>query len=229
MPSVTQVTRDRLGTIFPQLQSESEMVCPHCQTNNVADARFCMNCGNALPAAGPAREAPLFHDVLRAPKPVPTAGERRIITALFCDVVRSTALAEGLDPEEWREIMNRAFAILTERGKRAIQGMEQADSITLELASGQSITIPTDAQTTWHERAAATAADVTTGSTVIVQLAGGRQRADALGRSRRRPGSRADFCGPLSVDRKRAAADLRGRRRRPCRLHVENVVGFHTF
>jgi len=113
MPSVTQVTRDRLGTIFPQLQSESEMVCPHCQTNNVADARFCMNCGNALPAAGPAREAPLFHDVLRAPKPVPTAGERRIITALFCDVVRSTALAEGLDPEEWREIMNRAFAILT--------------------------------------------------------------------------------------------------------------------
>ena len=48
-----------------------------------------------------------------------------------------------------------------------------ADSITLQLTSGQSITIPTDAQTTWHQRESATAADVTNGSTVIVQLQGG--------------------------------------------------------
>jgi len=114
------------------------MVCPSCQTNNVADARFCMGCGGALPRAcpacgsvnpvearfcqrcghqlesiEPALEAPLFHDILRAPKAAPAQGERRIITALFCDVVRSTALAEHLDPEDWREIMNRAFAVLT--------------------------------------------------------------------------------------------------------------------
>jgi class 3 adenylate cyclase len=89
------------------------MVCSNCQTDNVADARFCMNCGHSLAAAEPAREPPLFHDILRAPKAAPTASERRIVTALFCDVVRSTALAERLDPEEWREIMNRAFAILT--------------------------------------------------------------------------------------------------------------------
>jgi hypothetical protein len=49
-----------------------------------------------------------------------------------------------------------------------------ADSITLKLASGQTVTIPIDAQTTWHQRAAATAADVTSGSTVIVQVQGGR-------------------------------------------------------
>jgi class 3 adenylate cyclase len=36
-------------------------------------------------------------------------GERRVITALFCDVVNSTGLAEQLDPEDWTEIMNRAF------------------------------------------------------------------------------------------------------------------------
>ena len=36
-------------------------------------------------------------------------GERRVITALFCDVVNSTGLAENLDPEDWTEIMNRAF------------------------------------------------------------------------------------------------------------------------
>ncbi len=36
-------------------------------------------------------------------------GERRVITALFCDVVNSTGLAEKLDPEDWTEIMNGAF------------------------------------------------------------------------------------------------------------------------
>lgn len=36
-------------------------------------------------------------------------GERRVITILFCDVANSTAMAAGLDPEEWAEIMNEAF------------------------------------------------------------------------------------------------------------------------
>ena len=39
-------------------------------------------------------------------------GERRIITALFCDVAGSTAMAEQLDPEEWGEIMDDAFDFL---------------------------------------------------------------------------------------------------------------------
>lgn len=39
-------------------------------------------------------------------------GERRIITALFCDVTGSTAMAEQLDPEEWGEIMDDAFDFL---------------------------------------------------------------------------------------------------------------------
>jgi hypothetical protein len=37
------------------------------------------------------------------------AGERRIVTVLFCDVKGSTAMAEQLDPEEWAAIMNGAF------------------------------------------------------------------------------------------------------------------------
>ena len=40
-------------------------------------------------------------------------GERRIITALFCDVVNSTSLAEQLDPEDWTELLNEAFQHLT--------------------------------------------------------------------------------------------------------------------
>ncbi len=37
------------------------------------------------------------------------AGERRIVTMLFCDLKGSTALAEGFDPEAWTEIINGAF------------------------------------------------------------------------------------------------------------------------
>lgn len=40
-------------------------------------------------------------------------GERRVITALFCDVVNSTAMAEQLDPEEWTEIMSGAYQHIT--------------------------------------------------------------------------------------------------------------------
>jgi len=40
-------------------------------------------------------------------------GERRVVTALFCDVVNSTALAEQLDPEDWAEIMNGVFQRLS--------------------------------------------------------------------------------------------------------------------
>lgn len=39
-------------------------------------------------------------------------GERRVVTVLFCDVKGSTTIAETLDPEEWAEIMNEAFAHL---------------------------------------------------------------------------------------------------------------------
>ena len=40
------------------------------------------------------------------------AGERRVVTVLFCDVKGSTGLAEKLDPEEWADIMKRAFTFL---------------------------------------------------------------------------------------------------------------------
>ncbi len=41
------------------------------------------------------------------------AGERRVVTVLFCDVVGSTALAEQMDPERWRMLMNETFNHLT--------------------------------------------------------------------------------------------------------------------
>src|SRR5712691_8448706 len=38
--------------------------------------------------------------------PRPSAGERRQLTVMFCDLVGSTALSEQLDPEELREVVH---------------------------------------------------------------------------------------------------------------------------
>jgi hypothetical protein len=48
-----------------------------------------------------------------------------------------------------------------------------ADSITLQLASGQTVTIPTTSSTTYHSQASASPSDVTSGTKVKVDLTGG--------------------------------------------------------
>jgi class 3 adenylate cyclase/tetratricopeptide (TPR) repeat protein len=40
-------------------------------------------------------------------------GERRLVTALFCDLVGSTSLAEGMDPEDFSELVAAAVARMT--------------------------------------------------------------------------------------------------------------------
>ena len=49
-------------------------------------------------------------------------GERKLVTVLFVDVVGSMDLAERLDPEEWRRLMDRCLAILCEAVHR-FEGM----------------------------------------------------------------------------------------------------------
>jgi class 3 adenylate cyclase/tetratricopeptide (TPR) repeat protein len=83
-----------------------------------------MNCGTRLAASAPegeVQEKPaefnldryLPHELvtkLRSARASSTmAGERRVITMLFCDVKGSTAAAERVDPEVWTEIMNGVF------------------------------------------------------------------------------------------------------------------------
>ena len=59
-----------------------------------------------IAAAAP---APLV-DKMRAAK---LTGERKPVTALFADVVGSTTLAEGMDPEDWTQMMNEAFELMS--------------------------------------------------------------------------------------------------------------------
>jgi class 3 adenylate cyclase/tetratricopeptide (TPR) repeat protein len=63
--------------------------CPSCGQENPEIARFCLACGAALASeAAPARE------------------ERKVVTVLFCDLVGSTARAEGADPEDVRALLS---------------------------------------------------------------------------------------------------------------------------
>jgi class 3 adenylate cyclase len=57
-----------------------------------------------------ATPAPLARKI-RASK---LTGERKPVTAIFADVVGSTTLAETTDPEDWSQIMNGAFELLSE-------------------------------------------------------------------------------------------------------------------
>ena len=98
--------------------NQLEIVCPNCSERSPAEAKFCWNCGNALAAD---RSGAPGEDLTRYVPPEMLAkmrsarsedamrGERRTVTMLFADIQGSTAAAEGLDPEEWADIINGAF------------------------------------------------------------------------------------------------------------------------
>jgi class 3 adenylate cyclase len=65
--------------------------CPRCGTANADDARFCQRCGRELTSRPTGRE------------------ERKLVSALFVDIVGSTARADGRDPEEFRDGLERYY------------------------------------------------------------------------------------------------------------------------
>jgi len=69
----------------------------------------------------------------------------------------------------------QGFGGIASAGSISIQGTVEAidgSSITIKTPSGASVTLALSSDTTYHKQAAATSSDVTTGSTVIVQLSG---------------------------------------------------------
>lgn len=86
-----------------------ERVCPSCGASLPADASFCTSCGTRLEGAA----KPVV-----SPPPAAVAGERRVVTVLFADLVGFTTLAEHLDPEELRALMTETLSELTEEVER---------------------------------------------------------------------------------------------------------------
>ncbi len=94
--------------------------CPNCGATNPPDQKFCGECGTALASgssSGPgatARPSPapvLAPAPAAAPAPV---SERRLVSILFADLVGSTALADGRDPEDTRELLTQYFALASD-------------------------------------------------------------------------------------------------------------------
>jgi class 3 adenylate cyclase len=65
-----------------------------CTAEMAHDAKFCSRCGAPLQS--------ISHPQSREHV---SAGERRHLTVLFCDLVDSTQLAARLDPEEWQKTL----------------------------------------------------------------------------------------------------------------------------
>jgi len=89
--------------------------CASCGISNTPEAKFCLQCGTKLDAmADPEQESKLRSLQETAPdelrEKIKTAqtdieGERKPVTIVFTDIVGSTAIAEKLDPEVWKEIV----------------------------------------------------------------------------------------------------------------------------
>ena len=112
---------DACGTPLP-------LGCPACGAPNRTNAKFCNACGVALdqhtqPKVAPSDEAAGAPPVAFAlgtavePQAVPE-GERKMVTALFVDIIGSTELGQDLDPEEARAIIDPALALMIEAVRR---------------------------------------------------------------------------------------------------------------
>lgn len=90
--------------------------CTECGTENPAQARFCLACGTPIAAA---------------PPPVIPSEERKVITAIFVDLVGSTARSESLDPEDVKALVSPYHA--------RVRGELEGHGGTFEKFSGDAI------------------------------------------------------------------------------------------
>ncbi len=106
--------------------SALERRCPSCGAEAPAEARFCMSCGSALDASAPAAapspaptvphgqpEAPLAAAARETPPE-----ERRQVTVLFADLSGYTAVAERMDPEAVKALVDRCLRRLGQEVER---------------------------------------------------------------------------------------------------------------
>jgi class 3 adenylate cyclase/predicted ATPase/ribosomal protein L40E len=80
------------------------LTCPACGAENPPGAKFCIECGETLEAPAPAEEA-----APEAPAAEALPEERRQATVLFADLSGYTAVAERMDPEAVKSLIDRAL------------------------------------------------------------------------------------------------------------------------
>jgi len=92
--------------------------CPSCGFSNEPGEKFCGGCGRQIAAALSAPESNFSSPTLYTPHHLvekilqsksAMEGERKQVTALFCDIANSTALANRLGPEAMHALLNRFF------------------------------------------------------------------------------------------------------------------------
>ena len=89
-----------------------EQRCPSCGEPVPPDARFCPHCGTPLQAgATPPAPTPAVAEA-------PPAEERRQVTVLFADLSGYTAMAERMDPESVKALVDRSLRRLGEEVER---------------------------------------------------------------------------------------------------------------
>src|SRR5258708_6527656 len=96
------------------------ITCANCGTSLAPGDRFCSACGQPTGTMTPSDNDRLQHLNTLAPttlvskiRTAEVTSDRKIVTALFVDVVGSTTLGEQMDAEEWTSIMNRAFELFS--------------------------------------------------------------------------------------------------------------------
>ena len=89
------------------------IVCRSCGVESPDGFRFCPGCGS--PLADPAASAP-------APE------ERKVVTALFCDLVGFTATSESADPEDVDRMLTAYFALARSADRGATAGSSRSSS-----------------------------------------------------------------------------------------------------
>jgi class 3 adenylate cyclase/tetratricopeptide (TPR) repeat protein len=102
------------------------VTCSSCGTENPPGAKFCIECGTALTGrAAPAAAAPEPPAPTTAPVAAPTHGmpeqlpeERRMATVLFADLSGYTAVAERMDPEATKALVDRSLRRLGQEVER---------------------------------------------------------------------------------------------------------------
>ena len=90
------------------------LACTHCGAAMAPGDLFCSQCGNRVAAAVPTVAPVVSQAPTRESAGTGHREERKLVTFLFADVAGSTALADHLDPEQLREVMQRYFDAMRE-------------------------------------------------------------------------------------------------------------------